>query len=179
MCSLCVTKAFKRGVRVTSTSMHHNVTRYGRNNGMVQHLLLVPKPNGKIRLCLDPVRLNHTLIRPVYRGTTLDDIFPKVNNVKYLSLVDASSTYNNLKLDEKSSYLTTFACQFGRYRHKKLPFGAVPPCDMFQRKIDEIFKDWPNVFGNADDILVVGYDSDGKDHDDTLWKDYTYETKQR
>ena len=35
---------------------------------------------------------------------------------------------------------------------------------MFQHKIDEIFKDLPNVFHDiADDILVVGYDSDGKD----------------
>ena len=35
---------------------------------------------------------------------------------------------------------------------------------MFQRKIDEMLKDLPNVFGIADDILVVGYDADGKDH---------------
>ena len=41
--------------------------------------------------------------------------------------------------------------------------------DMFQRKIDEIYKGLPNVFGTAD-ILVVGYDGDGKDHDDTLKK---------
>ena len=40
----------------------------------------------------------------------------------------------------------------------------------FQQKIDEIFSDLPNVFGIADDILVVGYDSDGKDHDKTLWQ---------
>ena len=26
----------------------------------------------------------------------------------------------------------------------------------------------PNVFGIADDILVAGYDTDGKDHDDTV-----------
>ena len=39
---------------------------------------------------------------------------------------------------------------------------------MFQRKIDEIFEDLPNVFGIADDILVVGYETDGKDHDDTV-----------
>ena len=39
-----------------------------------------------------------------------------------------------------------------------------------QQKNYEIFKDLPNVFGIADTILVVGYDSDGKDHDDTLWK---------
>ena len=39
---------------------------------------------------------------------------------------------------------------------------------MFQRKIEEIFKDLTNVFGIADDNLVVGYDRDGKDHSDTL-----------
>ena len=39
---------------------------------------------------------------------------------------------------------------------------------MFQRKTDEIFKDSPNVFGITDDILVVCYDRNGKDHDDIL-----------
>ena len=36
---------------------------------------------------------------------------------------------------------------------------------MFQRKTNEIFKGLPNVFGTADDILIVGYDADGTDHD--------------
>ena len=36
-------------------------------------------------------------------------------------------------------------------------------------EIDEIFKVLPNVFGIADDLLVVGYDADGKEHDETLW----------
>ena len=40
--------------------------------------------------------------------------------------------------------------------------------DMFQYKIDEIFKNFPNVFGIADDILDVGYNMDGKDHDKML-----------
>ena len=39
---------------------------------------------------------------------------------------------------------------------------------MFQTEIDEIFKDLPHIFGIANDILVVGYDTDHKDHDDTL-----------
>ena len=39
---------------------------------------------------------------------------------------------------------------------------------MFQCKIDKIFKDLPIVFGIADDTLVVGYDSNGKDHDEML-----------
>ena len=65
----------------------------------------------------------------------------------------------------------TFACQFGRYRYKWLPFGATLGCNMFQRKINEIFKELPNVFRIADDIQVAGYDDDDdndRDHDNTV-----------
>ena len=59
--------------------------------------ILVPKANDKVRLCLDPARLNQVLIRPVCRGPTVNDIFPKLNNVKCLYLIDVSSGYHNLK----------------------------------------------------------------------------------
>ena len=70
--------------------------------------MLVPKANGKVRVCLDLVRLNEALIRPIHRVPTLNDILLKLNNVQYMSIIDASSGYYNLKLDEKPSYLTTF-----------------------------------------------------------------------
>ena len=73
-----------------------------------------------------------------------------------------------MKLNEKLSYLNLLACQFGRYRYECLPFGAAPADDMFQRKIDEIFIDMPNVFGITDDILVAGYGADDRDHDETV-----------
>ena len=74
------------------------------------------------------------------------------------------------KLDRKWSYLTMFACPFGQYWYKWLPFGAVLVDDMFQWKIDEIFSDMHNVFGIADGILVIGYDDSGADHDATVHK---------
>ena len=40
---------------------------------------------------------------------------------------------------------------------------------MFQRKIDEIFNDIPNKFGIADNILVIGYDKDGADHNKAVY----------
>ena len=39
----------------------------------------------------------------------LNDILLRLNNVKYMSIIDASLGYHNLKLNKKSSYLTTFA----------------------------------------------------------------------
>ena len=131
--------------------------------------VLVSKANGKVRLCLDPAWLNQALIRPVHWGLTLNDILPKLNNVQYMSIINASSGYHSLKLDKQSSYLTTFSCPFGRYCYKQLPFRAAPAGDMFQWKIDKIFNDMPNVFGIADDILVIRYDKDGADHDDAVY----------
>ena len=58
--------------------------------------VLVPKANGKVRVCLDPAQLNQALIRPVHRGPTLNDILPRLNNVHYMSIMDASSGYHNL-----------------------------------------------------------------------------------
>ena len=51
--------------------------------------VLVPKANGKVRLCLDPAQLIH-------RGPPFSDILPKLNIAKYLSLTDVGSGYHNL-----------------------------------------------------------------------------------
>ena len=87
-----------------------------------------------------------------------------------MSIINGSSGYHNLKLDKQLSYLTMFACLFSRYRYKHLPFRAAPVGNMFQWKIDEIFNDMPNVFGIVDDILEIGYDKDGTDNDEAIYK---------
>ena len=117
--------------------------------------VLVPKANGRVMLCLDPVQLNQALIRLIHWDLTLYDILPRLNNVQYMSIIDVNSGYHNLRLDMQSSYLTTFACAFGRYQYKHLPFGVLPVGNLFQCKIDKIFNDMPNVFGIADNILVI------------------------
>ena len=62
--------------------------------------VLVPKANSKVQLCLDPAWLNQALIRPIHRGPTSNDILLKLNNVQYMSIINLSSGYHNLKLDK-------------------------------------------------------------------------------
>ena len=57
--------------------------------------VLVPKANGKVRLCLDLACLNQALIKLIHREPTLDDILPRLHNAKYLSLIYASSGYHS------------------------------------------------------------------------------------
>ena len=37
----------------------------------------------------------------------------------------------------------------------RLPFTVAPAGDVFQHKIDKILKELPNVFGTANDILIM------------------------
>ena len=97
----------------------------------------------------------------------LADIHPRLAGVKYLTLKVASSRYNSLKLNEKSSYLVTFSHPFGRFGFIRLPFGAAPVVDMLQ-KIDKFFSDIPNVIGISDYTLIAGFDAGGMDHDKGL-----------
>ena len=94
--------------------------------------MVVAKPKGTVQLCLDPVKLNQALIRSVMRSPTLNDILPRLTQMQYLTLIDASSGYHNLTLDKISSYLRTFACKFHKYKYTRFPFSATPAGNMFQ-----------------------------------------------
>ena len=115
-----------------------------------------------------PCTLNQALIRPIHRHPTSNDILPKLTNAHFMTIIDASSHYHSLRLNEEPMYLTMFTCQFGRYRFTRLPFEVMPVDDVFQQKRDKIFKDLPNVFGIAHNILIAGYSADHRDHDRTV-----------
>ena len=136
-----------------------------------------PKPYGKVILCLDPARLNQAIIRPVNRGPTISDIFPKLTCVFYHTLIDPSSIDHNQKQQKKSSHLTTFTSEFSTCRYSGLPFGGVLTGDRCQRKIDEIFKELCNGFGIADNMLIVRYIKYSIDHNGMLGKLWKYAGK--
>ncbi|CAC5417168.1 unnamed protein product [Mytilus coruscus] len=89
----------------------------------VSQMAVVRKPNGKLRICIDPQPLNTALMREHYKVPTLDDVLPKLANAKIFSLLDVQEAYWHVKLDKGSSNLTTMITPFGRYRWARLPFG--------------------------------------------------------
>jgi hypothetical protein len=122
----------------------------------VNSLVVVEKPNGKLRICLDPRDLNNAIKRPYYCAPVLDDVLPKLAGSQYFSKLDARSGYWTIKLEEKSTYFTTFNSPFGRYRFLRMPFGINSAQDEFQRMIDEAFEGLPGVFALVDDVLICG-----------------------
>ena len=126
-------------------------------------LVTVEKPNGSIRICLDPKDLNGAIKRPHYPNKTLDDILPDLTDAKIFSRFDARSGYWSIDLTEKSSFLTTFQTPFGRYHFLLLPFGLKMAQDEFISKMDQCLEGLPGVKTIVDDSVVYG--SDRKAHD--------------
>ncbi len=122
----------------------------------VNSTVVVNKPNGKIRICLDPRDLNQAILRNPYYVRTVDDVIPKVQGATHFSILDARNGYWMVKIDEASSRLCTFNTPWGKYRWTRLPFGLTVSGDVFQEKMDGTFGKLEGISGIADDTFVHG-----------------------
>lgn len=138
----------------------------------VSCLVTVKKPNGKIRICLDPQPLNRALKRSHYPVPTLTDILPELTRARVFTVADPSNCFWHVQLDRESRELTTFNTSFGRYCWRRMPFGISPAPETFQQKVHQALEGLPGVYTIADDILVVGNgltdEAAMADHDNNL-----------
>ena len=128
----------------------------GEPTAWVNSLVYRRKPNGKLRICLDPKDLNKAISKEHHMIPTLEESLPKLSGAKYFSIVEAKCGYWNVGLDQESSYLATFNSQFGRYRLLRMSFGLMMSQDVFQAKIDQTFEGCEGTIGIADDIVIFG-----------------------
>ena len=122
----------------------------------VNSTVVAIKPNGSIRLCLDPRNLNKAVKCNPYYVRTIDDVIPKVSGSTHLSILDAPGGFWQVNLDEKSSRLCTFNTPWGKYRWTRLLFSRTCSGDVFQEKMDMVFGKLEGLSGIADDSFVYG-----------------------
>ena len=133
---------------------------------------VVVRKGDKLRLCIDPKDLNKALKRSHYPMPTIEEILPELSKAKVFSVADARHGFWQVKLDEASSYLTTFWTPFGRYRWLRMPFGIATAPEEYQRRQHEVLEGLPGIYVIADDILITGQGESKeealKDHDRNL-----------
>ena len=139
------------------------IVKVDEHTDWVNSITIVEKNNGSLRICLDPRDLNKALKREHYSCPTVDDIAAKLHGARVFTVLDATSGYWQVKLDKKSSLLTTLNTPFGRYRFTRLPFGVNSAQDVFQKEIYLTYEGLPGVAAIVDDILVYGKNQE--DHD--------------
>ena len=127
-----------------------------RPTDWLSSLVVVPKTNGKIHLCIDPKPLNKALKRSHHPSLKLDELWPKLARAKVFSVCDVKNGYWHVQLDEESSLLTTFATPTGRYRWRRLPFGVAIALELFQAKMDRAMAGLKRVSTIMDDMIIWG-----------------------
>lgn len=135
----------------------------------VSSMTTVIKPDGSVRLCIDPQQLNTALKRCHYPLPTIEEILPELATARIFSKADLKEGFLQVELDDESSKLTTFQTPWGRYRYHRMPFGISPAPEIFQAKLDQNLEGLKGVYKIADDILITGQgdndESANEDHD--------------
>ena len=121
------------------------------------------KPTGEVRPCLDVRDLNKAIIRENHKPQTVEEIAHQLAGAMVFTKADALKAFLQVHLTKESSKLLVINTHKGRYRFKRMPFGAKMSQDVFQMKMDLIMERCPGVISIHDDIVV--YDVSEEDHD--------------
>ena len=89
----------------------------------VSPVVVTPKPNGDIRLCVDMRRANEAIIRERHPIPTIDEDLEQLNGSTVFSKIDLRWGFHQVELSEDSRSITTFALDENLYRYKRMMFG--------------------------------------------------------
>lgn len=120
----------------------------------VSNIVPVVKKNGKLRVCVDMRRANQAVIREHFQIPTFDEIVSDLHGACIFSKVDLNDAYHQIELAPESREITTFATPDGLFRFKRLFFGVKCAPEVFQRIIQDLLRDIPNVRVFFDDIII-------------------------
>ena len=97
--------------------------------------LLVPKPNGKVRLCTDYRQLNSVTVKDSFPLPRIDDILDAIGSSKFLTQIDMLKGYYQIPLSDNAKQMSAFITPFGLFQYERLPFGMCNAPATFQRMV--------------------------------------------
>ena len=95
--------------------------------------VIVKKPNGNLRVCLDPTDLNKHIIHPVCNLRTIEEIIDMLKGSMYFAVFDSTKSFFHVPLDRESKQLTTMLTPIGIYLCNVLTMGLSNATDIFKK----------------------------------------------
>ena len=124
----------------------------------VSPLVIIPKKNGKWRVCIDYRELNKATLKDHFPLPFINQVLDTLASRKYFSFLDGFSGYNHIQVALEDQDKTTFTCPWGTFAYRVLPFGLCNAPATFQRAVLGIFSDLIHdcVEVHMDDFTVYG-----------------------
>jgi len=116
------------------------IKKVNESTDWVNSMVITKKKNGELRICMDPKDLNESIKREHYQIPTCEEIISEMSGASYLTTLDASQGFWQLKLDESSTRYCTFNTPFGRHCFLRLPFGIKSAPEIFHRAMEQIIE---------------------------------------
>ena len=110
----------------------------------VSPLVIVPKKNGKWRVCVDYRDLNKATQKDHFPLPFIDQVLDSLAGKKFFSFLDGFSGYNQIRIAPQDQDKTTFTSPWGTFAYRVLPFGLCNAPTTFQRAVIGIFSDMLN-----------------------------------
>ena len=118
--------------------------------------VVIPKANGKLRMCIDYTSLNKACPRDPYRLPHIDQIVDSTSGCDLLSFLDAYSGFHQIQMSREDRKHTTFVTVDGLYCYIVMPYGLRNVLPTFVRAMNKTFcnliRDIVEVY--VDDIVV-------------------------
>ena len=100
--------------------------------------ILVPKPDGTYRLCMDFRKVNSVTKTDSYPIPRIDDCIDKIGSAKFVSKFDLLKGYWQVPLTERAKEISAFVTPDGLFQYKVMPFGMKNAPATFQRMIHSL-----------------------------------------
>ena len=138
----------------------------------VSPVVVVPKPSGDIRLCVDMRQANMAVKRERFRIPTIDEVLQDLNQSKFFSKLDLTSAYHQIELSPESRDIATFGTHKGLYRYKRLMFGIGCTPDMYQKVLHQVLQECDGAHNIFDDVIVHPPTAEEHKKDLRMWSEY-------
>ncbi|KAL0389173.1 UNVERIFIED_CONTAM: Transposon Ty3-G Gag-Pol polyprotein [Sesamum calycinum] len=120
------------------------------------NVVLVPKPNGKWRLCIDFTDLNKACPKDPFPLPRIDILVDSTSGCEMLSFLDAYQGYNQIPLAPEDQEKASFVTDQGVFCYNVMPFGLKNAGATYQRLVNHMFQNQigRNMEVYIDDMLV-------------------------
>ena len=118
-------------------------------------VVLVGKPDGAVRFCVDYRRVNAVSKFDAYPMPRIDELVDRLGMATYYTTLDCTKGYWQIPLSPAAREKTAFSTPLGLYQFKVLPFGLFGAPATFQRLMDRVLR--PHAAYAAayiDDIVI-------------------------